>query len=409
MRARLFKKIPVLSGAVRLPGSKSISNRALIIRSLCDESFEISNLSTAQDTANLHELLIENPSVFDVGPAGTSFRFLTALLAFRNGEQILTGSERMKQRPIAPLVNALRQMGATIEYLEKEGFPPLKIGAPKTTARHRISIPANTSSQFISALLMVAPTLSSGLEIHLEGMVVSRAYIEMTLKMMRYFGVEHEWEGSVIVVPPQRYSPRNLTVENDWSAASYFYSMAAFSEFTELTINGLQTESWQGDAVLMKIMERFGVKTTATEHGISIQKNAIVKPDYFDWNFIECPDLAQTMAVVCAGLNVPGSFRGLDTLQVKETDRVAALQQEVAKIGFRFEALSGESYAFRLSGSLHFGDKVLFHTYDDHRMAMAFATLAMLHPVQIEQPEVVGKSFPEFWEVLRELGFQIES
>lgn len=401
-----------IQASIRLDGSKSISNRALIIRALSGSDFEISHLSTSKDTTTLQTLLQSNSEVLDTGAAGTTFRFMTAYLALQEGTQTLTGSERMKQRPIGVLVDALRSLGANIEYLENEGYPPLKINAPSIGYQNRLSISANVSSQYISALLMIGPTLPNGIELELATNIVSRPYIEMTLNLMAYFGIMHTWEGTLISVPPQPYQGRPYKVEADWSAASYYYAIAAFADELDLQLDGLWENSVQGDAVLAEMMPAFGIKSTFNETGVQLSKlSAYQKPEKFSWDFIRCPDIAQTLAVICAGTGVPGLFTGLETLRIKETDRIAALHQELAKVQVGFnrsqEMEKEEKEYFAVSGK---ADIVLptFATYEDHRMAMAFAPLAMQAPIQVEEPMVVVKSYPHFWEDLEKLDFQVD-
>lgn len=394
-----------LKGTITLDGSKSISNRVLIIKALSEHDFPIHHLSNSDDTRTLVRLLGSKETRLDAGPAGTTFRFLTAYLALRDGTQILTGSARMKQRPIGILVDCLRQLGAHIEYEEKEGYPPIKIHAPQALQSNAtIQIPASVSSQYISALLMIAPTLPGGLHLQLEGEMVSRPYIEMTLKTMARFEVQHTWKGNTISVPEQAYKAQSFIVEADWSAASYYYALAAFSESTDLYLNGLQAESWQADADIVNIMTQFGVQTTYTKTGIHLQKTAI-STDSFQYDFLNCPDIAQTLAVVCAGTNCSGKFEGLQTLKIKETDRVQALINELAKIGVKVEEVPGNAMQIHASTSTN-SNTPTFATYHDHRMAMALATLALVKgEVQIEDPLVVGKSYPTFWEDLKKLGF----
>lgn len=409
------KPIRQVKGQITLAGSKSISNRALIIRALCRDSFPIDKLANANDTQLLLHLLNHPSDVYDAGPAGTTFRFLTAYLALQDGVQVLTGSERMKQRPIGVLVEALRSLGAQIEYLEKEGYPPLKIGKldPEKSQR-KLYISASTSSQYISALLMIAPTLPQGLQLVLEGKIVSRTYIEMTLNLMHYFGIDYQWEENVITVPRQNYQAKPFVVEADWSAASYYYAMAAFADDLDLRLNGLFEASIQGDAVLAEMMELLGVQTLFHEQGIQLLKKEVNLSNRFEWDFILCPDLAQTLSVICAGLGIEGVFTGLKTLRIKETDRITALQNELAKTGARLQPLSltsapdSEKEYFLVSGRSSWSTPPCFATYEDHRMAMAFAPLAMLGPIQVQDPQVVGKSYPDFWEDLKKIGFDIE-
>lgn len=412
---QLHKPDRKIKGQLRLTGSKSISNRALIIRALSGENFSIDHLAKANDTDLMMELLASTETVRDAGPAGTTFRFLTAYLALQPGSQILTGTERMKQRPIGVLVEALRHLGADIEYMEKDGYPPLRINAPKDIGKTaELSISAGTSSQFISALLMIAPVLPNGLTLHLEGNIVSRSYIEMTLGLMKQFGVEHDWQGQSISIKPQTYRSAPFVVEADWSAASYHYALAAFADELDLQLDGLFPNSFQGDAALVEIMEKFGVHTTFNETGIRLTKNGQALPPMLEWDFILCPDIAQTMAVICAGLGVQGLFTGLETLSIKETDRIKALQNELGKIGgflsklpARFSPKSNKEF-FMVEGKASLDTEPTFATYEDHRMAMAFAPLAMLGKIQIEEPMVVIKSYPAFYEDLELLGFEVE-
>ncbi len=404
-----------LRGEITLAGSKSISNRALIIRALTGDPFPIHKLANARDTQLLDALLQSQEPVRDAGAAGTTFRFLTAYLSLQPGEQILTGTERMKQRPIGVLVDALRRLGARIDYLEREGYPPLRIGESASFRGGYLRIPASTSSQYISALLMIAPVLPAGLTLELDGKVVSRPYIEMTLNLMQYFGVSHDWEGNTIRVPYQHYAGRPFTVEADWSAASYYYAMVALAEAPDLQLNGLFADSVQGDAILAEMMEDFGVVTTFNEQGLRLRRAAgNGRPSPFYQDFLRCPDLAQTLAVICAALGVEGTFTGLETLRIKETDRIAALDSELTKVGARFLPLTaaeapGPGAFFRVQGQAQLLDKLVFMTYEDHRMAMAFAPLAMLGPIRIAEPMVVEKSYPDFWKDLASLGFEMKT
>lgn len=411
MTYTIHKKDQHISGTIALDGSKSISNRALIIRALCPTPFSIEHLSTSKDTTTLNRLLSqEEDSVYDAGAAGTTFRFLTAYLALQTGSQTLTGSARMKERPIGVLVEALRQLGANIDYLEKPGYPPLRIHAPSIAATNDLHISAGISSQFTSALLMIAPSLPNGLNLHLEGEIVSRPYIEMTLSLMQYFGVTHEWEGNQIRIRPQKYSANDFTVEADWSAASYYYAIAAFADQLDLQLDGLQENSLQGDAVLVDLMPHFGVQTQFNEKGIHLTKNTTENFPAFQWDFIKCPDIAQTIAVICGGTNTDGTFSGLRTLKIKETDRVMALHDELAKVGVHFSEITEDNstnVVCTVSGKAQLQNP-RFATYEDHRMAMAFAPLSLFGPVEVEHPMVVEKSYPKFWKDLENLGFEVK-
>lgn len=424
-----------LQGHIQLTSSKSLANRALIIQALTPGGFTINRLATADDTVRLQRLLASNDEVLDAGPAGTTFRFLTAYLCRREGTQLLTGSQRMKERPIGILVDALRTLGANIEYAEKEGFPPLRIGQSKLAATHELSISAGTSSQYISALLMLAPTLPKGLRLTLVGDIVSLPYINMTLSLMRQLGVEHRWEDQTIVIEAQEYTPKGLdfnvaksaqgsnavgalTIEADWSAASYYYSLAAIAPAADLQIDGLFANSVQGDSVLQKMYTQFGVQTTYNATGIRLTKAAgTPAPALFEYDFLECPDVAQTLAVTCAALGTQGLFTGLKTLKIKETDRVAALKKELKKVQVylselpaKFSPKTGLDYVM-IDGKATFDSEEppVFATYHDHRMAMAFAPLALNNPIRIEAPLVVVKSYPEFYDDFARLSVQYQA
>ena len=410
----LTKNKKDLAGDILLDGSKSISNRALLIRALTDGDFNIRHLSTSEDSQAMVRLLDSQQTELDAGPAGTTFRFLTAYFATQGGEQILTGSERMKQRPIGPLVDALNSLGANIQYLENPGYPPLRIGTPhdlgKTTSLH---VPADISSQFISALLMIAPTLPNGLEITLQGSLVSASYLEMTLTMMRNFGIDYSYKDQVIHIPAQSYRAQDYTVEADWSAASYHYSAASLATDVNLRLRGLQQESMQGDAVTVELFTKLGLTTTWDDEGLVITRQG--KPaGMLEHDYLLCPDIAQTVAVASAGLGVTSLFSGLETLSIKETDRIAALRDELSKVGAsfhkmppRFSPETGKTYHM-LEGKAAWKQPPRFATYHDHRMAMAFAPLSIIAPVMIEDPKVVGKSYPGFWDDLTTLGWRIE-
>jgi len=410
----ISKPDKVLKGRIRLDGSKSISNRALIIQALCEDDFEIKCLSKSKDSRSMQALLEKGEGTLDVGPAGTTFRFLTSYLALQSGTQILTGSERMLKRPIGKLVDALRGLGADITYLHEEGYPPLQIGEANVGIKNEISIAANTSSQFISSLLLIAPSLPNGLKLHLSAKIVSRPYIEMTLGVMAYFGIQYNWENDLITISPQTYTAKDFVVEADWSAASYYYGLAALSEDCDLQLSGLFQDSFQGDAAIIKIMAKLGIKTIHNEEGVQLLKQKdFTLPPIFEWDFIECPDLAQSIAATLAGLCLQGLFTGLETLYIKETDRVKAMQNELGKIGIYISKLparitGNESQQFYLlDGKPTFPEKYEVKTYEDHRMAMALAILSILNPVHIKEPRVVVKSYPAFWDDLNFLGFSI--
>ena len=401
MKYKVQKADKTLRGVIDLESSKSLSNRALIIRALCPESFEIKRLSEAKDTVTLRQLLESDEDVLDVGPAGTTMRFLTAYFSGVEGARVLTGSERMKQRPIHVLVNVLRQLGADIDYTEKEGFPPLKIRGKKLQGG-TYHIDAGISSQYISALLMLGPVLPSGLKLVLEGKQVSIPYIEMTLRLMEYFGAVYKWEENTITIQEQPYKTKAYTVESDWSAASYWYEMAAFSNEVDLIIKGLHDHSLQGDRMIADIMRDFGVLSKFEGDTVHLAK---IEPgiESFSGNFLRCPDLAQTVIVTCAGLGVSGTFSGLETLKIKETDRTKALQTELSKLDVEFQPANGSWVCARKA---MWGTEIA--TYEDHRMAMAFAPLAIpLGEIVIDNPLVVEKSYPDYWNDLKKVGFDI--
>ena len=397
-----------LKGKIVLPSSKSIANRALIIHALSYSPYPIENLSDSDDTKVMEQVFNSNGNHFDIGHAGTAMRFLTAFLSQIVGEWTITGSDRMKQRPIGILVDALNKLGARIEYVENEGFPPLKIYGSHLKGCV-LELDGSISSQYISALLMIAPTLEGGLTLRLKNKTTSRPYIEMTLKLMEQFGVKHVWKGNEIRISEQKYSARPFSVEADWSGASYWYQMAVLAEEVDVELIGLRTQSLQGDAVLAKWFEQLGIQTTATDNGSSLSKNGQPLPKFLQLNFIENPDVAQTFAVLCVMKQISFHFTGLETLKIKETNRIAALQDELAKFGARLtEPAHGE---LKWDGSFPLEKQLLpeIETYHDHRMALAFAPgCQQSGPVAILDPMVVTKSYPEFWEDLKKVGFEVE-
>jgi 3-phosphoshikimate 1-carboxyvinyltransferase len=398
-----------IAGTIQLTGSKSESNRALIIEALSEGQVQVQNMSKAADTVTLDHILRSTDSgvtsTLDVGPAGTAMRFLTAYMALQDTEVILTGSERMQQRPIAILVDALRQLGAQIEYTGKEGFPPLKISGPLVQRTATVSINGNISSQYISALLLIAAKLPQGLELHIEGELTSTPYVEMTLAMLEQAGIKHDWDNDTIRINAQEFRPSTIKVEPDWSAASYWYAIAALSDKTTLFLPGLNGYSLQGDSRITEIMANFGITSQFKDGGVYLEKEQkIIYRKIFD--FKDCPDLAQTVIVCCAVLGHDATFTGLETLRIKETDRIKALQTELEKIGVK---LIEKNQVCKLDCSgLHFPDSIRISTYEDHRMAMAFAPLALkIAHVEIEDPGVVDKSYPGFWADLESIGFKV--
>ena len=394
--------------SVQLPASKSICNRALILNALSYSPYEIQNLSDCDDTDVMVKALNSNDSHFDVKAAGTAMRFLTAFLSKVVGEWTITGTERMKNRPIRILVDALNAVGAKIEYLEKEGFPPLRIMGSALQGGE-ISLDGGVSSQYISALLMIAPLMEKGLTLHLQGKVISKPYIHLTLQLMKQYGVESEWVGSTIKVAPQSYRPLPYTVESDWSAASYWYEMMALSQQAEIELKGLFKESLQGDAAGAKLFAQLGVATDYKAGGVVLRKNGYVCQKLI-YDFVNEPDLAQTFVTTCAFMDIPFRFTGLQSLKIKETDRIEALKCELRKLGYVLTDTNGSILEWngeRCEPEAH----PVITTYEDHRMAMAFAPASLVRKegIEIAHPEVVSKSYPHFWENLESAGFVVES
>lgn len=382
---------------IELTSSKSISNRVLILNALSNSPYPIERLSDSDDTRVMEQAfrLIDEVSspdsipVIDVGAAGTSMRFLTAYLSQQEGEWLITGTERMKNRPIRILVNALLQAGAEVRYLDKSGFPPLQIRGKKLRGGS-IFLDGSISSQYISALMMIAPCMKKGLTLHLEGNITSTPYIRMTLGLMEKFGIRVNYIGNTISILPQSYTPLPFTVEGDWSAASYWYEIKALMPEANIELVGLYEDSLQGDA---KVAELF--------------QDLASSPDHFAYNFVNEPDLAQTLVVACCCLGVPFSFSGLHSLRIKETDRIAALEQELRKLGYILRT-SDSTIKWMGERCKPETDPVIA-TYEDHRMAMAFAPVCLnTGVIRIADPGVITKSYPAYWDDLRRSGFKIE-
>ncbi len=380
---------------INLPASKSISNRALILNALSYSPHEVENLSDCDDTRVMVNVFDSNSNYFDVGAAGTSMRFLTAFLAKTVGEWTITGSERMKQRPIRILVDALNQLGGKVEYIENKGFPPLKIFGSALTGGE-ISLNGGISSQYISALMMIAPYMQKGLKINLQGNVISTPYILMTKKMMEDFGVKIDFSGDKISIRPQIYNPVRFRVESDWSAASYWYEILSLSGKGKIRLKGLKKESYQGDSEIAEIFKSLGVTTEYAEDGVILlpNKETLVKNFFLD--FTNIPDLAQTVAVTCCLKDITFIFSGLQSLKIKETNRIEALIHELRKLGYVLHEPAEGTLAWNGEKCTADEDPVI-STYEDHRMAMAFAPAALLQSVTIRNPSVVSKSYPNFW------------
>lgn len=395
----------ITGGEISLPSSKSISNRLLLINVLCHSPYIPSNLSESDDTKAMLNALESDCSLVDVGAAGTSMRFLTAFLSLSEGHHVITGSERMKNRPIALLVDALRSLGASIEYMEKEGFPPLSIDGRKLKGG-TIQLPGNVSSQYISALMMIAPMVDGGLTIELTGKVISKPYIYMTLKTMESFGVKAQWDGNTISIPEGEYTPRAASVESDWSAASYWYSIAALAPGKSFTLCGLHQQSLQGDSQGAAIAANLGVSTTYNAFGVTICADS--KPAaHLEYDFNSQPDLAQTFVTLCCLLGTTFKFTGLESLKIKETDRIGALVTEMRKLGYVLSTNDADTIEWH--GERCAASDEPIATYKDHRMAMAFAPAALLRgTITIDDPMVVTKSYPRFWDDLKSIGFEVK-
>lgn len=388
-------------------GSKSESNRLLLLQALYPE-LQIENVSNSDDSEVMQKALQSDDNVIDVSHAGTAMRFLTAFFATQEGREItITGSNRMKERPIQVLVEALNTLGADISYLESEGCPPLKI-IGKQLIKDRVSLQANVSSQYISALLLIAPKLENGLELTLEGEITSIPYIKMTLNLLNQIGVESSFNHNQIKVHPMpslQETNKTLTVESDWSSASYFYSIVALSSVgTEIVISSYKQHSLQGDSVLANIYHDFGVSSTFQDHELILKKEKTCEGLTVICELQNAPDIAQTIAVTCFGMGMGCNLTGLHTLKIKETDRLVALKTELEKFGAEVDITND---SLRLQPSQQINPNVAVATYHDHRMAMAFAPLGLKINLQIEDAMVVSKSYPTFWEDLKSLGFKM--
>ena len=402
---KLNQKSAFTPTTIPLPSSKSESNRVLIIDALTEGQNTIENLAEARDTQTMIRLLQTNPPVYDVLDAGTTMRFLTAYAAVTNQNKVMTGTARMCQRPIGILVDALREIGAEIHYMNVEGYPPLAVHGLSEQTKSAVKIRGDVSSQYISAMLMIAPILPKGLEIELEGKVGSRTYIEMTLELMAKFGINYTWEKNTIKVENQAYQPTQFMVESDWSGASYWFSLLACADSGQLFLKGLKENSLQGDSKVVEIMSKLGVKSSFKKDGVLLEKIPVEGLEEFD--FTHCPDLAQTVAVTCAIIGQNAKFTGLESLRIKETDRIYALQQELAK--FNAELKEIEPEVFQVIPSVTMPHEVKIHTYDDHRMAMAFMPLLTKTQVLIEDPDVVNKSYPSFWKHCQLAGIDLSN
>jgi 3-phosphoshikimate 1-carboxyvinyltransferase len=392
-------------GEIKISGSKSESNRLLILRAYTS-FFKIFNLSDSDDTNTMISALKSEDEKIDIGHAGTAMRFLTSYYSsIINSSKILTGSERMKQRPISILVDALNNIGAEIEYLESEGYPPIRLKG-KLITNNLVSLPANVSSQYISSLMMLGISLRDGLKINLSTKITSLPYIKMTKILIERLGGEVIIQSDKIIVKPfLANSISDQTVESDWSSASYFYSLVALSDYSEITISTFFKKSIQGDSRVENIYRKFGVETSFRDNKIHLKKNNIELPDIISINLEDNPDLAQTIIVTCLGLGVDCILKGLHTLKIKETDRLMALKKEIQKFDVDRVEVSDKSITLKNNSKLKSG--ITIDTYNDHRMAMSFAPLSLINPLLINNPEVVSKSYSNFWNDLKSVGFNI--
>ena len=385
MNYKILHPTKVVECEINLPSSKSISNRLLIIKSLCMENFKIENISISDDTINLQKAISSKENTINIGDAGTSFRFLTSYLSIQTGQEfILTGSDRMKERPIKELVSVLRKMGAKIEYLENEGFPPLKIIGTDLEGG-KIEIDGGISSQFITSILLIAPIFKDGIQIKITEELVSKPYLKLKLKIMKEFGIESDWTNNIITINQQKYIPKDYTVEADWSAASFWFEIASLSKRCNIILNGLQQNSTQGDNRSIEIFNNLGVDSVFENGKLILTKNQNISP-FQTYNLIETPDLYQPLRCTLFAKNIEADFSGIQTLKDKETDRIISVETELNKLN----------------------SIKIIDTHKDHRMAMSFAPLCLeFGKLQINDVEVVSKSYPDYWQDFKKAGFII--
>ena len=405
MHLNLSHDTLICNGKIKITGSKSETNRLLFLQSLFP-NFKIQNKSNSDDSSIMQAALKSTSDFIDINHAGTAMRFLTSYFSQLEGrEVILTGSERMQQRPIKILVDALRSLGASIEYEKKQGYPPLRIKGKKLDGG-TISLPADISSQYISSLIMLGAVLKAGIELNLKGTITSMPYINMTLDLLKRLGIKTEFKGHRILVKNTSKS-KNTTqvVESDWSSASYFFSIAALSDKAKIYLSNYKSNSLQGDSILRIIYKQLGVNSYFEGNNLILEKENISSPKSIKWDLSNAPDIAQTIAVSCYGLGVACDLEGLHTLKIKETDRLVALDTELSKLGAK---ISVTNKSLHLASDQDFQKGITISTYNDHRMAMAFAPLALKIPLSVKKAEVVSKSYPSFWEDLNSLNFKID-
>tara|TARA_Y100001978_G_scaffold120150_1_gene107043 strand:+ start:1548 stop:2783 length:1236 start_codon:yes stop_codon:yes gene_type:complete len=386
-----------------LPPSKSISNRALIIQALCQPKPKLLNLSQSSDTQSLVQALQTTSKTIDIGDAGTSLRFITAYLSQKKGSYILTGSDRMKERPIGHLVEALNSIGADINYLEKDGFPPLAING-KTLEGGKLDISTSVSSQFISALLLIAPTLQKGLSLSLKGKLLSKPYIKMTLDIMKYFGIQSTWIKNTIKVESQKYIAKDLKVESDWSALAFILQIISIAKSAKVSISGLSKNSWQGDSYVLSLFKNFGIQYEFKNEKLFLSNNKDLLSGNFNVNLIDTPDLAQAYCCSLSALSKSAKIKGLNNLKYKESHRLKALHIEFNKIG---QISRYYEDTMELEASILHTPTESFNSHNDHRMAMCLAPFALLFDIKIKNIEVVNKSYPSYWNDLKKMGFII--
>ena len=405
MHLNLSHDTLICNGKIKITGSKSETNRLLFLQSLFP-NFKIQNKSNSDDSSVMQAALKSTSDFIDINHAGTAMRFLTSYFSQLEGrEVILTGSERMQQRPIKILVDALRSLGASIEYEKKQGYPPLRIKGKKLDGG-TISLPADISSQYISSLIMLGAVLKAGIELNLKGTITSMPYINMTLDLLKRLGIETEFKGHRILVKNTSKSKNTIqVVESDWSSASYFFSIAALSDKAKIYLSNYKSNSLQGDSILRIIYKQLGVNSYFKGNNLILEKENISSPKRIKWDLSNAPDIAQTIAVSCYGLGVACDLEGLHTLKIKETDRLVALDTELSKLGAK---ISVTDKSLHLASDQDFQKGITISTYNDHRMAMAFAPLALKIPLSVKKAEVVSKSYPSFWEDLNSLNFKID-
>ena len=404
MKQLIIKFDKFKNNVITLNSSKSESNRLLIIQALSKEIININNLSNANDTIILKNLLNKNSnSIWNIEDAGTTMRFLTSFLSLKKNEVKITGSKRMEKRPIAILVNALNEIGAKIKYLKKEGYPPIYIKNKISQKINSIQINGNISSQYISSLLLIAPILKNGIKIKIVEPFYSKPYVEMTLSLMKNFGIKYKWNKNKIKITNQKYLSGSYKIESDWSAASYWYSIISINDHIKtLKLIGLRKNSFQGDKIIADIMKNIGVYTRFERDGISLIKNSNLESTK-EINFKNCPDLAQTILVIAAVKKIKLKLKGLESLKIKETDRLIAMKKELKKIGCNFYEANDEWILEKRNNKLP--KKLIINTYKDHRVAMSFASLSSKLELVIRDPEVVNKSYPNFWNDLESIGY----